>query len=105
MNRRDLVDRIAESAALTKVQAAKALDACIEGIQSSLVEGNRVALMGFGTFALSERKSRKVRNPRSGTDMLIPARLVPRFTPGLDLRAALEARHDQQTNTLHTRAS
>lgn len=105
MNRRDLVDRIAESAALTKAQAAKALDACIEGIQSSLVQGNRVALMGFGTFVLSERKSRKVRDPRSGKDIQIPARLVPRFSAGLDLKAAIEARHDHQTHTVSSRAS
>jgi DNA-binding protein HU-beta len=90
LNRRDLVRKIAQDARLTNTQAAKALDAVLDGVQSSLIRGDRVTLVGFGTFVTSEHKARKVRDPRFGGTMQIAARRVARFSPGIELRLALQ---------------
>ncbi|MBI1790136.1 MAG: HU family DNA-binding protein [Acidobacteria bacterium] len=91
MNKRDLVEKIAEDAHLTKVQAGRALEALVEGVQNSLSRGDRVALAGLGTFALTDRKARFVRAPKGGAAIQIPARRVARFTPGIELKAAIGA--------------
>ena len=90
MNKRDLVGKMALDARLTRTQATRALDAFLEGIQTSLVRGDRVTISGFGTFGVSQRKARKVRNPRSGSAIEIAAKRVPRFAPGLELKSAIE---------------
>ena len=89
MNKRDLVETIAGDAQITRAQAAKALEAFVRTVQSSLVNGDRVTLVGFGTFAVLDRKARRVREPRSGITMEIKATRVARFAPGLELKAAL----------------
>lgn len=89
VNKRDLVGKIAVDASLTRAQAARALDAFLAGIQSSLVSGKRVTLSGFGTFGVSHRKARQVRNPRNGCSMEIAAKRVPRFAPGVELKIAI----------------
>jgi len=81
---------MALDARLTRTQATRALDAFLEGIQTSLVRGDRVTISGFGTFGVSQRKARKVRNPRSGSAIEIAAKRVPRFAPGLELKSAIE---------------
>jgi DNA-binding protein HU-beta len=90
VTKKDLVGRIAVEAQLTRGQATRALEACIAGIQASLQRGDRVTISGFGTFAVLERKARRVRNPRNGGDMQIAARRVPRFAPGTDLKSAID---------------
>ena len=97
MNRRDLVRKIAQDASLTNIQAAKALDAVLDGVQSSLIRGDRVTLVGFGSFVTAEHKARKVRDPRFGGTMQIAARRVARFAPGTELRLALQ----QSGNSSH----
>ena len=89
MTKKDLVSKIASDARLTRSQAALALDAFLEGIQSSLAKGDRVTISGFGTFGISHRKARKVRNPHSGSAMEIAAKRVPRFAPGVELKSAM----------------
>jgi DNA-binding protein HU-beta len=89
VNKRELVGKIAVDANLTRAQAARALDAFVDGIQSSLINGDRVTISGFGTFGVFHRKARRVRNPRSGCAIEIAARRVPRFAPGMDLRTAI----------------
>ncbi len=90
MNKKDLVGKIASDASLTRTQAMRALDAMLEGIQSSLEKGDRVTISGFGTFGVCHRKARRVRNPRNGRSMDVAAKRVPRFAPGADLRSALD---------------
>ena len=90
MNKKDLVGKIATDAKLTRAQATLALDAFLDGIQNSLINGDRVTISGFGTFGVSKRKARRVRNPRSGCAIEIAARRVPRFAPGMDLRSAIQ---------------
>jgi DNA-binding protein HU-beta len=90
LTKRDLVVKIALDARLTRAQASRALDAFLKGIQASLVSGDRVTLSGFGTFGVSQRKARRVRNPRNGGVMEIAAKRAPRFAPGVGLKSALE---------------
>jgi len=91
VNKRELIKKIARDARLTNTQAARALDAFLDSVQSSLTKGDRVTLVGFGTFAISQRKARLVRDPRySGGTMEIAARKVARFAPGLDLKLAIQ---------------
>ena len=92
MTKRDLVGKIAEEARLTRAQATRALEAFLEGIQSSLVRGDRVTISGFGTFGVSHRRARRVRNPRNGHSMEVAAKRVPRFAPGVELKSAIEKR-------------
>jgi DNA-binding protein HU-beta len=90
VNKKDLVGKIASDAQLTRSQATLALDAFLEGIQTSLVKGDRVTIAGFGTFGVSHRKARKVRNPKSGRAIEIAAKRVPRFAPGVEFKSAME---------------
>ncbi len=93
MNKRELVDRIAADARITKVQAGRAVDAFVQNVQGSLLRGDRVTLVGFGTFMISRRKARRVRDPRRGIVMQIAARPVARFAPGIELKVAIENAH------------
>ncbi|HKE24564.1 MAG TPA: HU family DNA-binding protein [Bryobacteraceae bacterium] len=90
MTKRDLIGTIAADAGLTRAQAAKALEACVAGIQASLVRGDRVTISGFGTFGVSHRKARRIRIPKNGGAVDIAAKRVPRFAPGVILRSALD---------------
>lgn len=90
MTKRDLVGKIAIEARLTRAQAARALEAFLSGIQSSLVRGDRVTISGFGTFGISHRKARRVRNPRNGHAIEVAAKRVPRFAPGIELKSAID---------------
>lgn len=86
MTKAELVDKIAGSAELTKAEAAKCLDAMIDSVKGALKKGQKVALVGFGTFSVSKRKARKGRNPRTGEAIKIPAAKVPKFSAGKGLK-------------------
>jgi DNA-binding protein HU-beta len=90
MNKKELVGKIASDASLTRAQASRALEAIVQGIQASLVRGDRVTISGFGTFGVSHRKARRIRNPRSGSAMEVAARRVARFAPGGELKSAID---------------
>lgn len=90
MTKRDLVGRVAVEASLTRAQAARALEAILQGIQASLVRGDRVTISGFGTFGVSNRKARRVINPRGGNSIEVAAKRVPRFAAGVDLKSAID---------------
>ncbi len=90
MNKRHVIETIAAETQLSKVEAARALNSFLNAVRGSLIRGEKVTIMGFGTFATSRRKARMVREPRSGTEMQIQARRVARFVPGLELRMAVE---------------
>ncbi|MEN6453800.1 MAG: HU family DNA-binding protein [Prolixibacteraceae bacterium] len=85
MNKAQLIDAIAEKAGLTKADAKKALDAFVESTTDALKNGDRVALIGFGSFAVATRSARTGRNPQSGSPINIPARKVVKFKPGAEL--------------------
>ena len=85
MTKADLIDKIAAAASLTKADAGKALDSTLDAIRLSLKKGQKVTLVGFGTFSVSKRKARKGRNPRTGQEIKIAATKVPKFTAGKTL--------------------
>ena len=89
MNKSELIDRIAESADLSKADAGRALDAAIEAVTAALKNGEQVALVGFGTFVVKERAARTGRNPQTGKEITIAASKAPAFKPGKALKDAL----------------
>ena len=89
MNKADLVDSIAASAGITKSQAGSALDAAVESISGALRKGQRVTLVGFGSFCTAQRAARTGRNPKTGKAINIAARRVARFIPGAELKQAV----------------
>jgi DNA-binding protein HU-beta len=90
MTKADLIDKIAAAASLTKADAGKALDSMIDAVRLSLKKGQKVTLVGFGTFSVSKRKARKGRNPRTGQEIKIPATKVPKFTAGKTLKDSIK---------------
>jgi DNA-binding protein HU-beta len=90
LNKTDLVAKIADNAAITKRQAEAAFDAMVGGIASSLKKGQKVTIVGFGTFSVSKRKARMGRNPQTGVPIKIAARKVPKFTPGKALKSTVK---------------
>ena len=86
MNKSELIDAIAESAGLTKVDAGKALDGFIGAVTHSLTKGESVVLVGFGTFEVKERAERKGRNPQTGEEITIKAAKIPSFKAGKSLK-------------------
>lgn len=85
MNKTDLVNAIAQSAELTKADAKKALDAALAAIAGALKEKETVALLGFGTFSVSERPAREGINPATKEKISIPAKNVIKFKAGGEL--------------------
>jgi len=85
MNKAELIEAMASKADLTKADAKKALDAFIDATTKSLKKGDRVALVGFGSFSVAKRAARTGRNPKTGQEMQIPAKKVVKFKPGADL--------------------
>ena len=82
MNKAELISAIAEKAGLTKVDAGKALEAMMETTIDTLKKGDKVTLIGFGTFSVTERAARKGRNPRTNKTIKIPAKKVAKFKAG-----------------------
>ena len=82
MNKGELVDRISQKATVTKKQADAVLSAAIETIMEAVSEGDKVTLVGFGSFERRDRKEREGRNPKTGEKMSIPATKVPAFSAG-----------------------
>lgn len=85
MNKSELIDAIAAKAGLKKTDAKNALEAFMATTNETLKDGGKVALVGFGTFSVSERGERQGRNPKTGEKMTIPAKKVVRFKAGAEL--------------------
>lgn len=86
MNKADLTTAIAEKSGLTKKDAEKYLKAFIDSIEEALAKGDKIQLVGFGTFEVRERAERKGRNPRTSEEITIPASKVPVFKAGKELK-------------------
>jgi len=89
MNKAEMIASIAEDTGLTKADVGRCLDSLVAQVTKTLKKGDRVALVGFGTFGVSKRKARAGRNPQTGAVIKISARRVPRFAPGKELKAAV----------------
>ena len=86
MNKEDLVSAIAAASKMTKKDVSVALDATLKCVGDALKSGDKVTLVGFGTFQVKDRAAREGRNPKTGAVLKIPAKKVPVFTPGKGLR-------------------
>ena len=89
MNRSELISSIADKSGLTKKDSEKALVAFIESVEEQLQKGEKVQLIGFGTFEISERAARTGKNPQTGKEIKIPASKVPQFKAGKALKDAI----------------
>ncbi len=89
MNKSELVKSLAEKAQITQKDAAKTLDAMVETIQQALAKGDKVQIIGFGSFEVRDRKERKVVSPATGEEITVPATKVPAFKPGKSLKEAV----------------
>lgn len=86
MNKQDFIDKIAGNTDITKRQAKDAIDTLFTEITKALKKGKKVTFVGFGTFSTRRRKARKGRNPKTGREIKIPAKRVPKFTAGKALK-------------------
>jgi len=89
MTKVELIGKMAADSKISKAAAGKALESFLEGVKKALKKDEKVTLVGFGTFSVSKRKARKGRNPRTGNEIKIPARKVPKFTAGKALKDAM----------------
>ncbi len=91
MNKTELVDAVAANADIPKTVASKAVDAVLESVTETLAKGDKVTLIGFGTFEVRERSARTGRNPKTNEPMEIPATKVPAFKAGKKLKDAVKS--------------
>lgn len=89
MKKVELVEAVANETGLTKADATRAIDATLDAIKGALVKGDKVPLVGFGTFGVSERAAREGRNPRTGETVTIAARKAVTFKAGSALKDAV----------------
>lgn len=85
MNKAELIESMADGAGLSKADAKRALDAFLDATGGALKKGDKVALVGFGTFSVSKRAARKGRNPQTGKEINIAAKNVVKFKAGSEL--------------------
>jgi len=90
MNKAQLIDAISAEAGLTKADAKKAIDAFVKTTGNQLKQGDRIALVGFGTFSISERPARQGRNPQTGAKINIEKKKVVKFKAGSELTADIQ---------------
>ena len=89
MNKSDLIDAMAADAGITKAAAKKALESFLGNVEGSLKKGNRVSLVGFGSWAVSKRAAREGRNPQTGKTIQIAAKNVVKFKAGSELQSSV----------------
>jgi DNA-binding protein HU-beta len=90
MTKTELIDQVAEKSGLTKKDSGKAVDAIFSVMTETLSKGDKVQLVGFGSFDVKERSARTGRNPQTGATIEIKARKVPVFKPGKALKEAVD---------------
>ncbi|MDD4801347.1 MAG: HU family DNA-binding protein [Syntrophomonas sp.] len=89
MNKTELISEVAGAAEITKKDAEKVINAFLATVEGALKSGDKIQLIGFGTFEVRSRQARKGRNPQTGAEIDIPAAKVPAFKPGKALKEAL----------------
>lgn len=91
LNKTDLIDVVAKATEMKKTQVEKAINATFDAIKKELSLHGKVTLVGFGTFGVSHRAERKGRSPKTGAEITIPAKIVPKFRPGKELKNLVDA--------------
>lgn len=89
MNKSDLIEAMASDSGISKAAAGKALDSLMSNVKGTLKKGDKLVLVGFGSFSVKERPARDGRNPQTGATIKIPARKVVSFKPGSELKDAV----------------
>ncbi len=92
MNKTEMIDSIAGSTGLTKVDVAKVINALVDKIISDVAAGQQFTIIGFGTFKSAKRQEREGRNPSTGDKIQIPSATLPKFTPGKKFKEAVNAK-------------
>jgi integration host factor subunit beta len=92
MTKAELVDEVAKVSELTRKHSEVIVDAVFTSILAALQKGDKIELRGFGSFRIRRRDSRKGRNPKTGAGVLVPAKKVPHFKPGKELRELINRR-------------
>ena len=87
MTKADLVEEISAQTGVSKNHTAVIVDGMLDAVSRTLSEGKHLEIRGFGTFKVRERRARRARNPRSGSEVMVPAKLVPVFKPSKELKA------------------
>ena len=90
MTKEDLIEKVASGVGLSKADASRVLNTMLDSIKAALKKGQKVTLVGFGSFSVSKRKARKGRNPRTGEVISIKATKVPRFSAGKTLKDSVK---------------
>ena len=85
MNKADLINEVATTTGLSKTKSSEAIDAVVSAIEKTLAKGEKVSLVGFGSFETSTRGERIGRNPKTGEEVKIPSKTVAKFKPGTNL--------------------
>ena len=89
MTKADLIEEVAQAGRLTRREAEVVVETVFESMSQALARGEKIELRGFGSFRVQERSARRARNPKTGEEVEVPARRVPRFRPGRDMRELL----------------
>lgn len=97
MTKAEIIAKVVEETKIPKATATKAFEVVIGNIGQAIKQGDRVTLIGFGTFSVSQRKARKGRNPRTGESIKIAAKKIPKFTAGATLKAAVNEKAAAKT--------
>jgi nucleoid DNA-binding protein len=101
MTKADLVEEIATTTGVSRNHTAVIIDGMLDAVCRALSEGKHLEIRGFGTFKVRERRARRARNPRSGTEVQVPAKLVPVFKPSKELKAqVLETMAETTSGTI-----
>jgi integration host factor subunit beta len=101
MTKAELVEQVATQTGVSKNHTALIVDEMLDAICRALSEGKHLEIRGFGTFKVRERRARRARNPRSGTEVMVPAKIVPVFKPSKELKAqVLESQEAPETVTV-----
>ncbi|MGB9721648.1 MAG: HU family DNA-binding protein [bacterium] len=90
MTKAQLIDAIAKKAKISRKAAGAAIDTFVESVTSALKKGDKVTLVGFGTFSAAKRKARTAKNPQTGELIKVPAKRVPKFKAGRELKSAVK---------------
>ena len=99
MTKADLVEKIAAHTGVSKNHTAVIIDGMLDAVCRALSEGQHLEIRGFGTFKVRERRARRARNPRSGMEVMVPAKLVPVFKPSKELKAQVMGEVDSTSPT------
>ena len=98
MNRADIIDRTAKAANLTKSEADEAVTSFLDSVKEGLLSGEKIAIIGFGSFSVVERKARMGRNPKTGEEIEIPAMKTVKFKPAEKLKEVVSGRQSQSNS-------